>query len=121
LILTPAVAGVFYAIVGFATSRAVSPDYRTPPIADFIVGCVTALAFEILVLLPLAWVIAKVSRSRAVLLLLGSGIWFFLSLALFAIFYVGWDAVIVTSLQMLIPGVALNAVFTFLFAETAHA
>ena len=54
-------------------------------------------------------------------MLIGSGIWFVLSVAIFAIFYADWDAVIITSLQVLIPDAALKAVFTFLFAEPAPA
>ena len=120
LILTPPIAGIVYAIVGQIASRTVSPDYRTGPSADFVVGCVSALAFEIVVLLPLAHVAAKRSWSRAMLWLAGCCIWFAVSLAFFAFFYVDSDAVIATSLQMLVPGIALSAAFTFLFVGPAH-
>jgi len=116
LILTPPIAGIVYAVVGQVASRSVSPDYRTGPGADFVVGCVSGLAFEIVVLLPLARLAARRSWSRAVLWLVGCCIWFAVSLAFFSFFYVDSDAVIATSLQLLIPGVVLSAAFTFLFA-----
>ena len=119
--LTPPTTGIVYVIVGFVTNRNVSLDYRTPPTADFVVGCLNAFAFEMLVLLPLACIFAKWSRSRTILILVGCGIWFALSLAFFGTFDADSDAAIMTSLQMLIPGVALNTMFTFLFAKPAHA
>jgi len=62
-----------------------------------------------LVLLPLASVIAKLSRSRAVLFVDRErhfGLAY--PVAIFAIFYADWDAVIITSLQVLIPDAALK-------------
>src|SRR5215471_21344050 len=115
LILTPPIAGIAYVIVGSIASRSVSADYRTGPTADFVVGCVCSLAFELLILLPLARLAARHSWSRIAVFMAICVIWFAASLAFFAFFYVDSDAVITTSLQLLIPGVVLSAAFTFLF------
>lgn len=117
LILTPPITGMMYAIVGAMASRSVSADYRTGQTADFVVGCICGLVFEILILLPLASVAGKRSWPRTALFLAGCCIWFAASLGLFSLFFVGSDAVIAGALQMLLPGVVLCAAFTLLFVE----
>jgi hypothetical protein len=121
LTLTPPISGLVYAIVGFVARRSVSVDYRTSPAADFVVGCLCGFAFEILELLPFAHAVAKRSWPPGVLWLAGCCLWFAASLTLFGVFYADPQAVIGTSLQMLVPGVALSAAFTYLFLERAHA
>ncbi len=118
LVVTPLTAGVVYAIVDAVLERSASPDYRTGSGAYFVVGCLSGLAFEFLVLLPLAHFLGKWSRPRMALWLAGSGVWLVVSLVVFGYAYADSSAVIPTALQVLIPGAALSAVFAFLFLES---
>ena len=81
-----------------------------------------AAAFELVVLLPLLYVLQRLNRSnRALFVGLGTICWFFVSFGLLSLARFDLNDLLATSMIFLIPGFALVLVFGIIVRHDAKA
>jgi hypothetical protein len=122
LLLAPIVAGVTYTSWVLSSLGGIPESQRPDPWVQFIPGVLAAAVFELVVLLPLLYLLQRVHRSnRALFVGLGTICWFFISVGLLSLARFDLSDLLATSMIFLIPGFALVLVFGIIVRHDAKA
>ncbi len=97
-------------------------SHRPDPWIQFIPGVLGSALFELVVQLPVLYLLQRIHRSNRLLFIsVGMVCWFLVSLGLLSLTRMEWSDLVATTLIFLIPGFAVVLVFGLVVRHDAKA